>query len=46
MLGTFRAETSVSGWAYGNTSPIPEPGTWALLLAGLALVRRAAARRH
>jgi hypothetical protein len=46
MLGSFRAETSVNGWAYGNTTPIPEPGTWALLLAGLAVVGRVAARRR
>jgi hypothetical protein len=46
MAGAFRAEVSVSGSAYGSTAPIPEPGTWAMMLAGLAVAGGIARRRQ
>ncbi|MBX3634637.1 MAG: PEP-CTERM sorting domain-containing protein [Rubrivivax sp.] len=44
MQGMFYI--AVNSWttAYGNTVPVPEPGTWALLLAGLGVVGRIATR--
>lgn len=46
MTGSFRADVSVSGNAYGSTAPIPEPGTWAMMLAGLAVAGGIARRRQ
>lgn len=46
MGGSFRADVSVSGNAYGSTAPIPEPGTWAMMLAGLAVAGGIARRRQ
>lgn len=46
MLGNLEIVVIAEGVANGNLSPIPEPATWALLLGGLALVGRAAARRR
>lgn len=44
MTGYFSAETNVSG--YSNVTPVPEPETWAMLLAGLGLVGGMAKRRR
>lgn len=35
----------VIGWDVASVAPIPEPGTWALMLGGLGLVAAAARRR-
>jgi hypothetical protein len=46
MNGLLSISVGAAGGANGNLSPIPEPTTWALLLAGLAVVGRAVARRR
>lgn len=46
MLGRLVSTAFVEGRANGNLSPIPEPSTWALLLAGVAVVSRVVARRR
>jgi hypothetical protein len=46
MGGAFQASVSVSGSAYGSTAPIPEPGTWAMMLAGLAVAGGISRRRQ
>lgn len=46
MQGYFSVSSNSWAYAYGDTVPVPEPGTWALLLAGLGLVGRVAGRRR
>lgn len=46
MQGSFNIAVNSWAYAYGNTVPVPEPGTWALLLAGLGVVGRFAARHR
>jgi len=36
----------VTGYNYTENTPIPEPETWAMLLAGLGIMSVAAKRRH
>jgi hypothetical protein len=42
----FAEETALDNFRVGATVPIPEPSTWALLLAGLGLVGLTAKRRQ
>lgn len=44
MTGNMQATVSVYGYSYANT--VPEPETWALMLAGLATVGSLARRRR
>lgn len=45
MSGYLTASATVSGSAYGNMAPIPEPGSYAMLLAGLVAIAGAVRRR-
>jgi hypothetical protein len=46
VLGlVYSSGGGVDDLTFGNTAPIPEPGTWALMAAGLALVGFGARRR-
>ena len=44
MTGLMRAEASVFGYTYAN--PVPEPETYALMMAGLAAISLLARRRR
>lgn len=44
MNGNLQLSVNAYGNAFGSSAPIPEPGTWALLLAGLGVIGRIAAR--
>ncbi|MTV38283.1 PEPxxWA-CTERM sorting domain-containing protein [Duganella radicis] len=45
--GTMQAFVSTEGWSanWDGVTPVPEPETWAMLLAGLALVGAASRRK-
>jgi hypothetical protein len=44
VQGQFGAGTSAGGWS--NVTPVPEPETWAMMLAGLGLVAGMARRKR
>jgi hypothetical protein len=45
LNGNFFAQVSMNGVAYGNVTPVPEPGRVALMLAGLLVVASVVRRR-
>lgn len=46
VVSDFSAQsTSGFDWAHAYSAPVPEPGTWAFMLAGIAFLGQAARRR-